>query len=89
MADEFERDVWLRQLHAAARSSELSWPVALLLSISLGFLGVDRFYLGYGILGLLKLGTMGGCGLWWVIDILLIATGGLRDAEGGILRSGW
>jgi len=89
MVDDRERDVWLRQLDTAARSSELSRPVALLLSITLGFLGMDRFYLGYGILGLLKLGTMGGCGLWWVIDILLIAAGGLRDAEGGRLRSAW
>jgi hypothetical protein len=89
MPDDLGRDAWLRQLHTAAHSSELSRPVALLLSISLGFLGVDRFYLGYGILGLLKLGTLGGCGLWWAIDILLIATGALRDADGGVLRSGW
>lgn len=58
------------------------WLVALLLSIFLGVLGVDRFYLGHVGLGLLKLFTAGGCGIWWLIDIILIATGSLRDSRG-------
>ena len=55
---------------------------ALLLSIFLGGLGVDRFYLGYTGLGILKLVTAGGFGLWWLIDIILIATNGLKDKSG-------
>jgi hypothetical protein len=58
------------------------WLVALLLSIFLGYLGVDRFYLGHVGLGLLKLFTFGGCGIWYLIDIILIATGSLRDSQG-------
>ena len=58
------------------------WLVALLLSIFLGGLGVDRFYLGYIGLGVLKLITGGGFGIWWLIDLILIATGKLRDSEG-------
>ena len=50
------------------------WLTALLLSILIGSLGVDRFYLGHGGLGILKLITFGGLGIWWLIDLILIAT---------------
>lgn len=58
------------------------WTVALILSILLGELGVDRFYTGSIMLGILKLITFGGCGIWWIIDIILIATGSYKDALG-------
>jgi TM2 domain-containing membrane protein YozV len=58
------------------------WLVALLLSIFLGSLGVDRFYLGYIGLGILKLITCGGVGVWWLIDLILIATGKMTDKNG-------
>lgn len=58
------------------------WLVALLLSIFLGGLGIDRFYLGYIGLGILKLITMGGFGIWWLIDLILIAANKLPDSEG-------
>ena len=56
--------------------------VALLLSIFLGQLGVDRFYLGYIGTGILKLLTLGGCGIWWLVDVILIATKNMKDANG-------
>lgn len=59
-----------------------SWLVALLLSLFLGAWGIDRFYLGYVGLGLLKLFTFGGCGLWWLIDFILIATNSMLDSDG-------
>ena len=50
------------------------WIVALILSIILGGIGVDRFYMGYIGTGILKLITLGGLGIWWLIDLILIAT---------------
>lgn len=58
------------------------WLAALLLSVFLGTLGVDRFYLGHVGLGIAKLVTLGGCGIWWLIDVILIATGSVKDAQG-------
>ncbi len=59
-----------------------SFLVAILLSIFVGTLGVDRFYLGYVGLGILKLVTLGGCGIWAIVDIILIAIGSLKDKNG-------
>ena len=58
---------------------------ALVLSILLGEIGVDRFYLGYTGLGILKLITFGGAGIWWLIDVIRIATGSMKDSKGNDL----
>lgn len=47
--------------------------LTLALSYLVGFLGVDRFYLGDTILGVLKLLTCGGCCIWWVIDLFFVS----------------
>lgn len=56
--------------------------VALVLSIFLGELGIDRFYLGYIGTGILKLITCGGFGIWWLIGLIMIATGKLKPKDG-------
>lgn len=53
---------------------KVNWTLTLIMSIVFGSLGVDRFIMGHIGLGILKLLTLGGCGIWWLIDLILIAT---------------
>ena len=65
-----------------------SQSTAFILSWLLGWLGVDRFYLGYTSLGVLKLITLGGCGLWALIDYIMIGMCLMKDAQGNFLKIG-
>jgi TM2 domain-containing membrane protein YozV len=69
-----------------SQPSDKDWGSALLLSIFLGWLGIDRFYLGYTGLGVLKLVTGGACGIWCMVDTVLIAVNKLPDSDGKLLR---
>jgi TM2 domain-containing membrane protein YozV len=65
------------------------WLTTLLLTIFLGWLGIQSFYTGKILIGILQLITFGGCGIWTIIDIIMIATGSYRDAQGRpLVRSG-
>lgn len=63
--------------------SDKSWTVAVLLAVFLGVFGVDRLYLGHVWLGLAKIFTVGGFGLWALVDVVLIGLRMVRDSEGG------
>jgi TM2 domain-containing membrane protein YozV len=59
-----------------------SQVVAALLCFFLGGFGVHRFYLGYVTIGVIQLVTLGGCGIWAIIDFILILVGSLKDKDG-------
>ena len=63
-------------------SHQRNYYIALVLSVVVGMLGVDRFYLGKIGTGILKLITGGGFGIWYIVDIVLIAVGDMRDKNG-------
>lgn len=77
---------WFMAQEVPGVFSDRDWLVTVLISFFLGTLGIDRFYLGYTGLGILKLITLGGCGIWWLIDLILIAMGNLADSRGLPLR---
>ncbi|XP_074640340.1 TM2 domain-containing protein 2-like [Tubulanus polymorphus] len=54
----------------------------LIYSVLLGFLGMDRFCLGHTGTAVGKLLTLGGVGIWWIVDVILLVTGGLLPADG-------
>ncbi|XP_029004446.1 TM2 domain-containing protein 1 [Betta splendens] len=62
--------------------SGYSYKVAVALSLFLGWLGADRFYLGYPALGLLKFCTVGFCGIGTLIDFILVAMQIVGPADG-------
>ena len=63
-------------------SSEKRILPAMLLAVALGFTGAHRFYAGRPRTGALQLVTLGGAGLWWFADIILLATGSFKDSDG-------
>lgn len=66
--------------------SDKSMVSTLLINLFLGAFGIHRFYLGYTGIGVVQLLTLGGCGIWALIDLVLIATRKLNDAKGRPLR---
>lgn len=65
--------------------SEKNWLTTLLLCIFLGGIGVHRFYAGKIGTGILMLITCGGCGIWTLVDLIMIITGKFTDKDGNVI----
>ena len=63
--------------------SEKKKRTALILAILLA--GIHRFYVGKPASAILFIITVGGVGVWWILDIISIAKGTFTDAEGKTL----
>ncbi len=64
------------------QTMQKDWLTTLLLCIFLGYLGVHSFYTGRTAIGVIQLLTGGGCGIWWLIDFIMILTDSYRDSNG-------
>ena len=67
------------------QESDKSFVATWLLSWFFGTLGIDRFYLGHVGLGVAKLLTFGGCGIWAFVDLVLVLSGNMKDVQGRAL----
>lgn len=68
------------------RVSEKSGIACLLLLLLLEPFGIHRMYVGKVGTGILYLLTLGGLGLWWLIDIIMLCVGAFTDAEGAVVN---
>jgi predicted lipid-binding transport protein (Tim44 family) len=71
---------------AAGGVSPKSRLATTILAWVLGGLGIDRFYTGHIVLGILKLVTAGGFGIWWIIDFVLAVAGKRKDKQGNLIE---
>ena len=71
----------------AAAGEGKSQVTALILVAFIGGLGIHRFYLGYTWQGIVQLLTLGGCGVWALIDLIRIITGDLQPKDGSYAKT--
>jgi len=69
------------------QTSGKSFVATLILCIILGGLGVHRFYVGKVGTGIIMLLTLGGLGIWQLIDIIRIAIQKFKDSDGAVIKA--
>ena len=76
-----------KQIPVVINGSSKDWLVTLLLCFFTGCLGIHRFYVGKTGTGIVQLLTAGGCGIWALIDFIVIIMGNFTDAEGKFIKN--
>ncbi|WP_321310578.1 TM2 domain-containing protein [Marinifilum fragile] len=74
-------------MEVVVERSDKNFVAMLLLCFFLGGLGVHRFYAGKIGTGILMLLTLGGFGIWQLIDFIIIAVGSFKDKEGRYIKN--
>jgi TM2 domain-containing membrane protein YozV len=72
---------------AEQQQSENRWIITLLLCWFLGVFGIHRFYTGHTTIGIIQLLTLGGCGIWVLVDFIMIIAGNFKDADGNLIKN--
>ena len=70
-----------QEMQGVTGGKRKSWLATMLLSFFLGFLGIHRFYTGYIGIGIAQLLTFGGCGLWALIDYIMLLVNKFNDKD--------
>jgi len=83
MSEEKEPEV----INSNNNPNKKDWLVTLLLCLFLGELGVHRFYVGKIGTGILQLITLGGCGIWYLVDLIFIITQKFTDSNGNLITN--
>ena len=79
----------VRQKSAVSTNTQNDkWLVSILLCFFLGPIGAHRFYTGHIGIGVIQLLTLGGCGIWVLIDFIILLTGNFKDGEGNPITNG-
>ena len=69
-------------LDSSTKTNSIDWLALFLLTFFVGVLGVHRFYVGKIGTGALMLITLGGLGVWFLVDLLLVVTGQFTNKDG-------
>ena len=69
-------------LDSSTKTNSTDWLALFLLTFFFGVLGVHRFYVGKIGTGVLMLITLGGLGIWFLVDLILVVTGQFTNKDG-------